>query len=34
MGYFRKNEKFKDGGPIPTLDSFYFRLSGSNLYYT
>ena len=31
--YFRKNEKFKDGGP-PNESSFYFRLSGLNLYYT
>lgn len=31
--YFRKNEKFKDGGP-PSESAFYFRLSGLNLYYT
>ena len=26
--------KFKEGGEIPFLDAFYFRLSGRNLYYT
>lgn len=31
--YFRKNEQFVNGGP-PNDSSFYFRLSGLNLYYT
>jgi len=31
--YFRKNEQFSAGGP-PNDSSFYFRLSGLNLYYT
>jgi hypothetical protein len=30
---FRKNSKFKDGG-APAIDAFYFRISGSNIYYT
>lgn len=31
--YFRKNQEFINGGP-PNDSSFYFRLSGLNLYYT
>ena len=30
---FRKNSKFADGG-VPAIDSFYFRISGANIYYT
>jgi len=26
--------QYKEGGEIPTRDSFYFRLSGTNLYFT
>lgn len=32
VGTFRKNTQFVDGTQ-PTPDSFYFRLSGSKLYY-
>ena len=31
---FRRNLKFVEGGSIPSEDVFYFRLSGSNIYYT
>lgn len=30
---FRKNSKFKEGG-APAIDAFYFRISGTNIYYT
>jgi hypothetical protein len=33
-GSFRKNEKYCPDGPIPTIDSFYFRLNHLNLFYT
>ena len=33
-GNFRKNEKYCPDGPIPTIDSFYFRLNHLNLFYT
>ena len=34
MSLFRKNLKFTNQGAIPTEDSFYFRITGKNLYYT
>lgn len=34
-GVFRKNTQWNNGdGPAPAPDSFYFRISGHNLYYT
>jgi len=30
----RHNSEYKEGGEVPTATSFYFRLSGSNIYYT
>lgn len=34
-GTFRKNTHFEEGGLIPpTMDSFFFRLSDKNLFYT
>ncbi len=34
MSLFRKNLKFVPQGDIPTEDSFFFRITGKNLYYT
>lgn len=33
-GKFRKNELFKSGGSIPTVDALYFRLTPDYLYYS
>jgi hypothetical protein len=34
-GIFRKNSKFVEGELIPpTMDSFFFRLSDKNMFYT
>lgn len=30
----RNNQEYKPGSDIPSQTSFYFRLSGSNIYYT
>lgn len=33
-GNFRKNTQYVKDGPIPTPDSFYFRLNENNFYYS
>jgi len=33
-GNFRKNSEYCAAGPVPTIDSYFFRLTNENLYYT
>ena len=34
-GVYRKNTKYEDGSLIPpTIDSFFFRISDKNIFYT
>jgi hypothetical protein len=34
-GVFRKNTKYEEGSLIPpTIDSFFFRISDKNIFYT
>lgn len=35
-GTYRKNQQFVAGKttPVPAIDAFFFRISGTNIYYT